>query len=63
MLFTAKYKLFLHRETFKKGKLFLHRETFKKGFLYIFRHHFDDTTAKSGGSGFNPNECDGFCGG
>ena len=50
MLFTAKYKLFLHRETFKKG------------FLYIFRHHFDDTTAKSGGSGFNSNECDGFCG-
>lgn len=51
MLFTAKYKLFLHRETFKKG------------FLYIFRYHFDDTTAKSGGSGFNSNECDGFCGG
>ena len=51
MLFTAKYKLFLHRETFKKG------------FLYIFRHHFDDTTAKSGGSGCNSNECDGFCGG
>ena len=51
MLFTAKYKLFLHRETFKKG------------FLYIFRYHFDDTTAKSGGSGFHPNEYDGFCGG
>ena len=33
MLFTAKYKLFLHRETFKKG------------FLYIFRYHFDDTAA------------------
>ena len=35
MLFTAKYKLFLHRETFKKG------------FLYIFRYHFDDLTRKS----------------
>ena len=53
MLFTAKYKLFLHRETFKKGFLYIFR----------FRHHFDDTTAKSGGSGFNSNECDGFCGG
>jgi hypothetical protein len=50
MLFTAKYKLFLHRETFKKG------------FLYIFRYHFDATTAKSGGSGFHSDECDGFCG-
>ena len=50
MLFTAKYKLFLHRETFKKG------------FLYIFRYHFDDTTAKSGGTGFTSNAYDGFCG-
>ena len=31
MLFTAKYKLFLHRETFKKGFLYIFRDGFCGG--------------------------------